>query len=115
MAGAFIHMAPMLVGAVTVYVAETSQRRSWRYYTFAPFVANLFFVLGTLFVMWEGLICAVIILPFFAGVGAIGGLAMGIVCRVTNWPKQGLYSLALLPQAARVGRRALGFPCRCRA
>jgi uncharacterized protein YndB with AHSA1/START domain len=99
MAGAFIYTAPILVGAVTVYVAERQQRRSWGYYIWAPFLANCLFVLGTLLIMIEGLICAIIIIPFFAAVGALGGLAMGTVCRITNWPKQTLSALAILPLA----------------
>jgi hypothetical protein len=103
MAGSFIYLAPMLVGAITVYVAETIERRSWGYYFGAPFLANLLFVLGTLVIMWEGLICAIVIMPMFAFVGAIGGLAMGLVCRVTNWPKQAILSLAALPIALGLG------------
>ncbi len=97
MAGAFIYAAPIVVGAVTVYVAERLKRRSWPYYFWAPFLANCFFVLGTLLIMIEGLICAIIIVPLFALLGALGGLAMGLVCRLTNWPKQTLYALAALP------------------
>jgi uncharacterized protein YndB with AHSA1/START domain len=97
MAGAFIYMAPMLVGAVTVYVAECYKRRDWFYYITAPFFSNCIFVLGTLLIMIEGLICAIIIIPLFAAVGAMGGLAMGMVCRLTNWPKQTLSALAVVP------------------
>jgi hypothetical protein len=110
MAGSFIYLAPMLVGAITVYVAETSERRSWAYYFWAPFLANLLFVLGTLIIMWEGLICAIVIMPMFAFVGAIGGLAMGVVCRVTNWPKQAILSLAALPIALGLGGDYLPTP-----
>jgi hypothetical protein len=108
MAGSFIFLAPMLVGAVTVYVAETTQRRSWAYYFWAPLVANGLFVLGTLAILVEGLICAIVIVPLFACVGAVGGLAMGIVCRVTNWPKQVIYSLAALPIALGLAGDYLG-------
>lgn len=97
MAGAFIYLSPMLVGALTVYVAETRERRSWGYYLWAPFVANCLYVLGTLLIMVEGLICAVIILPMFAVLGATGGLLMGVVCRITDWPRQTLYGFAALP------------------
>ncbi len=110
MAGGFIYLAPMLVGAITVYVAETIERRSWGYYVWAPFLANLFFVLGTLVIMWEGLICAIVIVPMFAWVGSIGGMAMGIVCRITNWPKQAIISLAALPIALGLGGDYLPTP-----
>jgi hypothetical protein len=110
MAGAFIYISPILVGAVTVYVAERTERRSWHYYYLAPFMATLFYVAGTLVIMIEGLICAVIIAPLFALLGAMGGLAMGLVCRLTNWPKQTIYSLAILPIALGLGGDYLPTP-----
>jgi Polyketide cyclase / dehydrase and lipid transport len=97
MTGAFIYFAPMLVGAVTVYAAETTARRSWAYYFWAPFLANILCVFGTLLIMIEGMICAIVILPMFAFVGAMGGVVMGVVCRLTNWPRQTIYSLAAVP------------------
>jgi uncharacterized protein YndB with AHSA1/START domain len=110
MAGAFIYVAPMLVGAVTVYVAETIKRRNWAYYFEAPFIANLIFIMGTLVIMVEGLICAIVIVPLFAMLGSLGGLAMGAICRITNWPKQAVLSLALLPIALGVGGDYLPTP-----
>ncbi|RQO52710.1 polyketide cyclase [Variovorax sp. KBW07] len=97
MLGAFVYFAPAVCGAVTVYMAERIERRSWGYYLWAPWVATALFVSGTLAVFIEGLICAIVIIPLFAIMGSVGGLAMGIVCRVTNWPKPALYSFAMLP------------------
>lgn len=97
MMASFIYLAPVAVGVVTVYVAETSKRRSWTYYVWAPFLANILFVIGTMLIMIEGLVCAVVIAPLFGALGAVGGLIMGAICRATNWPKQALYSVALLP------------------
>jgi hypothetical protein len=97
MMASFIYLVPMLVGATTVYLAERKQRRSWGYYIAASFSANLLFVLGTMLMLIEGLICVVAIAPFFATIGVIGGLIMGVVCRVTRWPRNALYSLAVLP------------------
>lgn len=97
MMGTFIYLSPAIVGAITVYVAETRQRRSWAYYVWAPFLANVAYVLGTLLIMLEGWICAALIVPLFAALGSLGGLIMGVVCRVTNWPKQAIYSVGVLP------------------
>ena len=97
MAASFIFLAPVLVGAVTVYAAETQQRRAWSYYFWAGFVANVLFVLGTMAILIEGIICAILIVPLFGVFGGIGGVAMGAVCRVTRWPKQSIYGLAALP------------------
>lgn len=99
MLGTFIYLAPAVCGAVTVYAAERIRRRSFGYYLWAPWVATALFVAGMLLVFIEGLICAIVIVPMFALMGSLGGLVMGIVCRITNWPKQALYSFALLPLA----------------
>jgi hypothetical protein len=110
MAGSFIYFSPIIVGAVTVYIAEKIKRRSWHYYLWAPFLANVAYVAGTLLIMIEGLICAIVIIPLFALLGALGGLAMGLVCRMTNWPKQAIYSLAVLPIALGLGGDYLPTP-----
>jgi hypothetical protein len=97
MMASFLFLVPLLVGAVTVYIAETRQRRSWSYYLWAPVLANALTIVGTLVVQVEGLICAILVVPLFAVLGALGGLIMGLVCRRTNWPRQTLYGVALLP------------------
>ena len=99
MAGTFIFLAPLLVGMLTVYLAERQYRRSWGYYVVAPVMAVSGFVVGTLVVMIEGLICVFVILPLFAALGAAGGLLMGLICRLSHWPRprQALYSVGLLP------------------
>jgi hypothetical protein len=97
MAGAFIYLAPILIGMVTVYLAERQRRRDWTYYVAAPFVATALFVAGTMLMLIEGWICAVIIIPMFAVLGAVGGLVMGVICRLTSWPRPALYCFAALP------------------
>lgn len=97
MMGAFIYLSPVLVGAVTVYVAELRQRRGVAYYFWAPFFANVLYVVGALIINVEGWICAILIVPMFALIGGIGGLVMGLICRVTHWPKQATYSFVALP------------------
>jgi hypothetical protein len=93
----FVYLVPALVGAVTVFAAESKRRRTWGYYVWAPALANALFVIGTLAVFIEGLICAVIVLPLFGFIGAIGGLMMGAVCRLTRYGKRSIYSFAALP------------------
>ncbi|MDR7151570.1 hypothetical protein J2W49_003546 [Hydrogenophaga palleronii] len=97
MTGAFVYLAPLAVGAVTVYVAEAKQRRTWSYYVWAPMVANTLFVLGTMAILIEGLICVIIIIPLFCALGALGGLLMGGICRATQRRREAVYSFAVLP------------------
>src|SRR5688572_20586919 len=84
----FVILAPIAVGGVTVFVAERTRRRTPGYWVTASFVATALFVVGTLLILIEGLICAILIVPLFAGLGILGGVLMGVVCRFTNWPKQ---------------------------
>ena len=97
MSVAFFYFVPFAVGAVTVYVAERTRRRSWGYYIGASAGATALFVLGTLLIMIEGMICAVVIVPIFAVWGALGGLLMGIICRFTLRGTGAVYSIAALP------------------
>ena len=99
MAGSFILLAPIAVGAVTVYAAERQRRRSWGYYFLAPFLANVLLVVGSLLILIEGWICAILIVPLFATLGALGGLIMGAICRWTDWPRSrnAVCSIAVLP------------------
>lgn len=115
MMASFIFLTPMVVGAVTVYVAERRQRRSWRYYFFSAFMANVFCVLGAMLVLWEGLICAILIVPLFALLGGLGGLLMGAICRRTNWPGSSLYSFAALPLVLGLLEAGLPLPNRFRS
>jgi len=112
MTASFILLAPVVVGAVTVYAAETQQRRTWGYYAFAGFTANVFFILGTMIALIEGLICALLIAPLFGAVGALGGLAMGAICRVTNWPRQAVTCIAVLPMLLALAEHELPLPQR---
>jgi len=94
---AFVLLSPAIVGAITVYIAETRKRRTWGYYARAAFVANLLYVFGTLLVAIEGWICAIVIFPLFAALGSLGGVIMGAVCRATKWPKQAVLGFSVLP------------------
>lgn len=100
MVGAFIWLAPLSTGAVTVYLAERQQRRSWSYYAWAPALATCLVVIGSMLVLIEGLICAIVIVPLFTFMGMAGGLCMGLVCRLTRWPRHAAYGFAVLPLAA---------------
>jgi len=100
MVGAFIFGAPILIGMLTVYLAERQKRRNWKYYIVAPILANILFVSGTFALLIEGFVCAIIIVPMFAILGMLGGILMGMICRHTDWPKQTLQCAAALPIVA---------------
>ena len=97
MTESFIFVVPLVVGMLTVYLAERQRRHSWGYYVVAPCAATALFVAGTMLILIEGLVCAIVIIPMFSVLGAVGGLVMGAVCRLTNWPRPLLYCAGALP------------------
>ena len=97
MESSFTLLVPLLVGAVTIYAAERAGRRSWAYYYFAAAAANALFVIGTMVIRVEGLICAVLAVPLFAFVGGFGGLLMGALCRWTKSARPAIYGFTVLP------------------
>jgi hypothetical protein len=97
MSGAFIYLAPPAMSVTTIYLAERIKRRSWGYYFRAAAMANFLMVIGTLIIMIEGIICAIIIIPLFMLYGGLCGIIMGAICRHTDWPKPAVYSIAVLP------------------
>ncbi len=97
MSAAFIFGTPIVVGAVTVLLAERIERRTWGYYLFAPWIAVLLFVAGTAVTLLEGSICIAMALPVFLTLGSLGGLAAGIAVRTLTRSSQSLSTVALLP------------------
>lgn len=103
MAGAFVYAVPFAVGAITVYLAERHARRSWKFYSFAPWLSVGLFVGGTGLTLIEGMICIVMALPLFLIIGSAGGLAMGLICRLRNRPLRTVQSISLLPLVMVLG------------
>lgn len=97
MMASFTLLVPVAVGAVTVYVAERSKRRSWGYYFGAAAGANALFVVGTFLIVIEGLICTILAAPLFAVIGGFAGLATGAICRWAGRPTPTVLSAAVLP------------------
>jgi hypothetical protein len=93
----FVIGAPLLVGAVTVFIAEQLEPRTWIFYARAGMTSVLLFVLGTMLIAIEGLICAVLISPLLAMFGALGGLIMGAAFRLGRHVWHTMQVLALLP------------------
>jgi len=97
MSTAFAVIVPIVVGAITIYMAEKITRRSVLFYIFAPWLSVTFFVTGTAAALIEGSICIAMALPMFLGLASFGGLAMGIVCRLLNKPVRSLQSIVIMP------------------
>lgn len=97
MMASFLYLVPAVVGAAAVYIDERRERHpSTRHFALGA-VTNLALIAGTLAVMFEGLICAILIVPLFMLIGGVAGLLMGIACRYIGRPDKPLYALAALP------------------
>jgi len=98
MSASFAVLAPIAMGAVTVYVAELRERRTWSYYFVMGAAVNVLFVFGTLLILIEGLICVILAAPMFALLGGIAGVLAGAACRLSRrWARPTVYSLTVLP------------------
>jgi hypothetical protein len=98
MSGSFALCAPIVVGAVAVYVAELRERRTWAYYFGLGALVNVLFVLGTFAILIEGAICIIIAAPMFALLGGLAGLLAGAACRLSRrWMRPTVYCLTALP------------------
>jgi hypothetical protein len=93
----FIYLVPLAVSAVTIYLTKRDGERTFMGYFGFGALANALFVVGTLLIMIEGWICAIIIVPLFMLYGGIGGLIMGAICKWTDWPKSSTYGFVALP------------------
>lgn len=97
MMASFTLLVPVVVGAVTVFTGERSQRRSWAWYFWSAAGANVLFVVGTFLFFIEGLICTLLAAPLFGLIGGIAGLTTGAVCRWSGRPRPLVLSVAALP------------------
>jgi hypothetical protein len=97
MMASFALLAPVVIGAVTVVAAERTARRTWGYYFWAAASANALCAVVALLVAIEGIICIILAAPLFVLLGGIAGLITGVICRLTQGPRRGIYGIALLP------------------
>jgi hypothetical protein len=97
MTSSFALLVPIAVGCLTVYFVERNSKRSAAYHFGIAAAANALFVFGTYVTVMEGLICVVLAAPLFAFMGGIAGVAMGAICRWTQWPRRVVSCVAVLP------------------
>jgi hypothetical protein len=93
----FILLAPAGVGAISALLTEGRERPRASYLFAHGAFANVLFVVGTMAILIEGLICAVIILPLFAVIGGTSAVLTGLICRRFSRPERAVYAIAALP------------------
>lgn len=75
----FIVVTPVVLGFLTVAVAEWNTPVTWRERIALPWASATLCLGATLLLAWEGLICIVIFLPLFLLLASIGGLFAGFI------------------------------------
>ena len=60
----FVHLTPMVVGAITIYGMRAS-RPTWTQAAFAPWAATALMMIGAMVTLLEGAICVVLMTPLF--------------------------------------------------
>lgn len=97
MTAAFVLFVPIAIGAITVYVAEKIERKSFLFYFFGPWLSITLVAIGAAITQLEGSICIAIAMPLFLVLGSASGVAMGVVCRLLKKPARTVQSIAILP------------------
>jgi uncharacterized protein YndB with AHSA1/START domain len=97
MMASFTLLVPVAVGAVTVYTAERTRRRSWASYFWSAAAANALFVVGAFIILIEGIICTIIAVPLFSLIGGCAGLLTGAICRWRGRPTPTVLSVTVFP------------------
>lgn len=99
MTTAFIFGAPLVMGFLSVWIAEMAGPIGWKGRIFLPWASSLAGLGATMLLGWEGLICVVMLVPAMMVMSSIGGLlAVGIRKAMgRDGQVRGAAVLALLP------------------
>jgi hypothetical protein len=95
--GAFLVVAPFVVGAISIYFASKNTILSVKSQISISAGTMLFFLASMFFLFLEGLICIVLVFPVFMVASIIGGLLMGFIIKLTSKARGILNSLLVLP------------------
>jgi len=77
----FIFALPLAIGFASVYVIERRQPQPVWLWLLVSSTAVLLVIAGTMLVLWEGAICALMFAPIGVTAGIIGGLIAGFLLR----------------------------------
>jgi hypothetical protein len=79
MSKSYLFGVPFALGFLQVYIMEAKGERSWVRRIFTPWIPAAALMFASLLLLWEGIICIVVIAPVLMIVASLGGLAAGIV------------------------------------
>jgi hypothetical protein len=99
----FVFGVPIALGFLTVWVAESQGDLGWWRRILLPWVATLTFLGGCLLLLWEGVICVILMLPEALVLSSLGGILawlMRLLVRKNRSKASCVAVVALLPFAA---------------
>lgn len=109
MLSAFVLLVPLLIGAITVYMADPKDMSPGKSIT-KPWLPTIAFVAGTAILLIEGSICIAMALPIFLFCASLGG-ALTYVVLLTVRPSPGAMSMLLvLPIAVGYAETQIPLP-----
>lgn len=95
---AFLCATPVTIGAIVVYGLRDSRPSIWKM-IWAPWLAIILALLGSIIALLEGSICVILVSPLFLAASSLGGLAMGLLLRWLGHGKTTLNGFLILPLA----------------
>jgi hypothetical protein len=103
MSCAFILGVPIALGFITVWFTDYRKKNSWILWIAMPWLSSLACLACALALVWEGLICVILLLPMILVLSSFGRLLAGLCLIIFKSKRDRNYCLAivaLLPFAA---------------
>ncbi len=98
MSFSLIALTPFVLGFLTVYVASSKRKISFKQMITIPWTASSLCLGAILLLAWEGWICVVLEFPLFLMMASVGGLLAGLFSgKVRNYLGFYSYSIVLIP------------------
>lgn len=116
MSFAFLFFGPLMAGCVTIVQSPNKEPWSIKASLIAPWIPILVNLILALTVKWEGVICAVFILPPALLSASLGGLIIGLIQRYLHnrHTRSTVYCLAALPLLLSMAEAKLTQPLQTR-
>lgn len=97
--GAMLLGTPVAIGALTVFFASVEQVKDVKFNIFQPWLSVFGWLLVSLIIAWESIICVVMLLPLYLPLASLGGYVAGVIRLRKLGSSNGgtMFSFALLP------------------
>jgi len=93
MSCAFIIGVPMALGFITIWFTDYREANNWGIWIITPWLPSLACLLCAFALLWEGLICIILLLPLILILSSVGGLLAGICLKILKSKRDRTYCL----------------------